>query len=56
MRDALQGAGRGVGAQILAGIDEAVKGGANDIINNLALRLAPSVARIIAQQGRRTGE
>jgi hypothetical protein len=52
----LKGAGGAVGGVILGGITEAVTGGASDIVKRLADALAPSVAAILANNARRTGE
>lgn len=52
----LKAAGGAVGGVILGGINEAVTGGASDIVKRLADALAPSVAAILANNARRTGE
>lgn len=49
-------AGQVVGTRTLSGINDAVAQGAPDIINTLANAIAPSVARVLAQQNRRTGQ
>jgi hypothetical protein len=53
---AVYAAGQVVGTRTLVGITEAVVGGAPDIVNRLAVAIAPSVAAILAQEKRMRGE
>jgi hypothetical protein len=52
----LKASGGAVGGVILGGITEAVAGGAADIVKRLADALAPSVAKILENNARRSGQ